>query len=130
MRVVDTAPERFGAVGLAVAGAAAVWPTFTDVTGVGLPCPLRAATGVPCPLCGMTRASVSLVRGDVGPAVALNPLVIVLAVFTALMVGVVVLRRAGFLGPPRPWPRGATGPALVAVGALAALSEAWQLHRL
>ncbi|MEO1131882.1 MAG: DUF2752 domain-containing protein [Cyanobacteria bacterium J06639_1] len=33
-------------------------------------CPILALTGVPCPSCGMTRSVVSLVRGQVGEAIA------------------------------------------------------------
>ena len=30
-----------------------------------LACPLLARTGIPCPLCGMTRAVVAAVHGDI-----------------------------------------------------------------
>lgn len=36
-------------------------------------CPFEALTGVPCPGCGMTRAILSLVAGDIGGAAAYNP---------------------------------------------------------
>ncbi|HVL65207.1 MAG TPA: DUF2752 domain-containing protein, partial [Actinomycetota bacterium] len=32
---------------------------------LGLPCPLKATTGIDCPLCGATRATFALLRGDV-----------------------------------------------------------------
>lgn len=36
-------------------------------------CPFEALTGVPCPGCGMTRAMLKLVAGDIGGAAAHNP---------------------------------------------------------
>ncbi|MEA3409417.1 MAG: DUF2752 domain-containing protein, partial [Candidatus Eisenbacteria bacterium] len=36
-------------------------------------CPFRAVTGLPCPTCGLTRVAHSLMRGDVGRALAINP---------------------------------------------------------
>ena len=37
-------------------------------------CPFRAVTGLPCPTCGLTRVTHWLMRGDVGRALAINPL--------------------------------------------------------
>lgn len=37
-------------------------------------CVFRAVTGVPCPGCGMTRAWLALLRGDVASAIAYHPL--------------------------------------------------------
>ena len=125
-----SAPERTGLAGVAVAAAAVVWPAVTATTGVTLLCPLRWATGVPCPLCGMTTATEALVRGDLGAALSANPFVVVLAALTVTAVVGLVLRRTGLLGPPAPWGRVAVVRCLVAVAAVAAASEAWQLHRL
>ena len=41
------------------------------------PCPLRAMTGLDCPLCGATRATHALVRGDVLTALDFNVLYVV-----------------------------------------------------
>lgn len=131
VRVVGSSlPERLGLLGLGVAGAAVAWPTFSDATGAGLPCPLRAVTGIPCPMCGMTTASVALVRGRLTDAVAANPLVLLLAAVTIVMAVVLTLRLAGRLGPPQPWPGATTARAGRTVVVLGVLSEAWQVHRL
>jgi hypothetical protein len=37
-------------------------------------CLVHAVLGVDCPFCGMTRATLALVRGDVAAALALHPL--------------------------------------------------------
>ena len=50
--------------GLIIVGAGAL---HFGLSLVGLPawsCPILAATGVPCPGCGLTRASMELIRGD------------------------------------------------------------------
>lgn len=39
-----------------------------------IPCPFRFAVGIPCPGCGMTRACIALIKGDVQGAFALHPL--------------------------------------------------------
>ena len=48
-------------------------------------CPLRAFTGLDCPLCGATRATLALVRGDVGGALDLNALYVILLPLALLL---------------------------------------------
>lgn len=123
-------PERLGGLGLAVAAAAAVWPAFTGLTGYGLPCPLRLITGVPCPGCGLTTAAVALVRGQLVAAWAANPAIFGLAACVLVAGPLVVLRAAGVLSPPRPWPSDRRRRMGWAMGLLAMASWLFQLHRL
>jgi hypothetical protein len=46
-----------------------------DRVGSSLPifCPFKALTGIPCPGCGMTRAILSMAKGDFHGAVGHNP---------------------------------------------------------
>ena len=37
-------------------------------------CPIKELTGIPCPGCGMTRAYLSLLQGDISAAFAFHPL--------------------------------------------------------
>ena len=55
------------------------------VTGLGLPCPFRMATGWDCPLCGGTRLGGALLRGDVAAAFDFNPVVLVGLVVSTLL---------------------------------------------
>ncbi len=52
-------------------------------------CPVYLTTGVPCPGCGMSRAGVSLVKGDVAGAFDMHPLIFVVALLA--IVGAVIL---------------------------------------
>ena len=42
-------------------------------------CPMAAVLGVPCPGCGLSRATLALLRGNVRQAFHLHPLVFVIA---------------------------------------------------
>ncbi|MCB9840600.1 MAG: DUF2752 domain-containing protein [Phycisphaeraceae bacterium] len=106
------AERRWPRVPLLCLGAAGLWtllvmlaawwlPAAARGESRGTPCILRATTGVPCPTCGGTRAVTALVGGDVGGAIAWNPMVIGglvllvawLALRVALLRRVVVVRR-------------------------------------
>lgn len=66
------------------------------VTGVGgWPCPLKTALGIPCPGCGLTRASVALLRGEFATAFRLH------AFAPVLLLGVSAFVVAGFLPAAR-----------------------------
>ena len=52
---------------------------------LGPPCPLRALTGLDCPLCGATRATHALVRGQLVTALDFN------ALYVAILPVVVVM---------------------------------------
>lgn len=86
-------------------------------------------TAVPCPFCGMTTASIHLVRGDLGGAASANPLAILIAIFTLVMLVVLALRITGRLGRPAAWPDARNRVAGRTVAALALLSWGLQLHR-
>jgi len=60
---------------------------------IGLACPLKAMTGLDCPLCGATRATFALARGDIGAALDFNALYVALLPFLAVLVAMWLLRR-------------------------------------
>jgi hypothetical protein len=65
---------RRGLIVLALCGA------FALIVLLRLPfCPMAGILGVPCPGCGLTRATLALLRGDLRGALHLHPLVLVLA---------------------------------------------------
>jgi hypothetical protein len=107
----DVRGPSLRAAGVALLGAATVWKILP--VHPPLACPLRTATGLPCPFCGMTRAVVAAVHGDVVKSLTYNPagvLVVALAVY------VVVAARL-----PR-----TRAPASLVIGFFAAL-WAWNL---
>ena len=78
------------AVGCAALGVVAlVDPSERTLTP---PCPLRALTGLDCPLCGATRATHALVRGQFTTALDFNALYVVAVPVVAIAVGWWVLR--------------------------------------
>lgn len=57
-------------------------------------CPLHALTGVPCPGCGLTRATVALLRGQLRAAWGLHPFAPLVLLFAALLVAATFLPAA------------------------------------
>ena len=66
-----------GAVGLA----ALVAGNFRGLP----PCPLQSTTGLFCPGCGVTRATRSLIQGDLTTALRMNPVAVLLMPLLAVM---------------------------------------------
>lgn len=66
---------------------------IADRLPFGLPCPLRATTGLDCPLCGATRATFALLRGDLGGAFDFNALYVLLLPLAAVVAGWWAWRR-------------------------------------
>lgn len=65
-------------------------------------CPLAGSFGIPCPGCGLTRATLAMLHGDVRGALQHHPLVFLL---TPLVVGVAVAAAWNLLRPPGAQPR-------------------------
>jgi hypothetical protein len=64
-------------------------------------CPLAGTLGVPCPGCGLTRATMALLRGDLAGALRFHPLVWLLAPLFVGFVGVSVLELVRGPAPAR-----------------------------
>lgn len=94
---------------------------FAPLDQLGYHCPFHLITGLPCVGCGGTRALIALTHGELGAALALNPLAVLLAacflLFVAYAIGALWLGRRW-----RPQPTRAQAFALraSAIGAVAA----------
>lgn len=51
---------------------------FIPVTGIHIPCIFRQITGLYCPGCGMTRASLALLNGDIYQSFRSNILIFII----------------------------------------------------
>ena len=88
-------------------------------------CPVRRLTGIECPACGLTRAWVHLVHGDLAASVAANPFGVVLVV--GLLVLLALVARARLVGAAAPVVEVLVRRPVVLV--VAALWAAWGLAR-
>jgi len=88
------------AEGLAIAGVGAL---HLGLSLAGLPawqCPILASTGVPCPGCGLTRATMALLRGDFLQSFQLHAFAPVFLLATTVIFVSIVLpetRRRGLI---------------------------------
>jgi hypothetical protein len=92
-----------GLAGIASLTALFVLYQFDPAEGGYPACPLHELTGLHCPGCGTLRALHQLLHGNVGAALALDPLAVCMA--PILFFGTVWTNRAKHLGPqaaPRP----------------------------
>lgn len=110
-------------VGLRAAAAAVAAVTVARLHAAhdpGVLCPLRLLTGIPCPLCGSTTVFIELGRGDLGAALAANP--VTAAAGLGLLLAPLGLGSLWWRTPPRR--RGGIVTAALAV------AWGWQLGRL
>jgi len=80
---------------LALCTAGGVHLASTAAGYPGWPCPFRAVTGLPCPGCGLTRACVLFLSGDLRSALSLHA-------FAPLAVAGLLILSAGALLPSGP----------------------------
>ncbi len=85
--------DRWVALGVATLAAVQVAGVAAGVGG--WPCPVKGALGIPCPGCGLTRATVSLLRGEFAASFGAH------AFAPVLLLGQVALAVAGHLPAAR-----------------------------
>ena len=112
------------------AGALFVWRGYALASLSLWACPFKAVTGVPCPGCGLTRAALALVHGQVRTALWINPLSVLVCLWAAVSwvwIAVDVARGSDTYWPiyRRLW---APWAVWAAVAALAA-NWAWNIYK-
>lgn len=99
---------------------------FGLIVWVRLPfCPLAAVLGVPCPGCGLTRATLALLSGDLPGAYALHPLVFLISpLFVAALLSAAwnYVRGPNTARRSRPWLASRTATALASTLLVATLA--------
>jgi hypothetical protein len=93
---------------------------FLPLLDLGYPCPFKELTGLPCATCGMTHAFVHLAHGELGRALAANPLGALLAFAAWAFALLDLVRVAAALPLPSLGARGARIAARVGLAAIAA----------
>jgi hypothetical protein len=107
-----------GALGLAV------WSDFPL-------CPMAGTFGVPCPGCGLTRATLALLYGDVRSALHFHPLVWLMAPLFIGFVATAILELVRPRAKPARTPRldwSSRGVTVVGVVLLVAMLSVWLLR--
>jgi hypothetical protein len=104
--------------------AVAIWSDFPL-------CPVAGTFGVPCPGCGLTRATLALLHGDVRGALRFHPLVWLMAPLFVGFVGTATLelvRNAKERARPPRINWSSRGVTVVAVFLLVAMLSVWLLR--
>jgi hypothetical protein len=70
-------------------------------------CPSAALLGIPCPGCGLTRATLALLHGDLASALRFHPLVFVLA---PAYLGLLAMVAIGYVRGTPVWATGGAAP--------------------
>lgn len=95
-KVVDRGVVRRGLTLLALGSA------FALIAATGLPlCPMAGVLGIPCPGCGLTRATLALLHGDIATAFHFHPLVFVISPLFAWLTASAAI---GYVRGPRARP--------------------------
>jgi hypothetical protein len=73
---------------LSFSGSGALLVLFVVALAFGAPfCPSAGFLGIPCPGCGLTRATLELLSGDIRAALSFHPLVLLAAPAFAVLLG-------------------------------------------
>ncbi|HEV2862620.1 MAG TPA: DUF2752 domain-containing protein [Pyrinomonadaceae bacterium] len=70
---------------LALSAIAAAQVALVSAGLPGWPCPMMHGLGVPCPGCGLSRATVALLRGDFAAALSLHAFALILPAALAVI---------------------------------------------
>lgn len=127
----DVALRRGLLVGGGLAAAAGFILTAPALLGVNVipPCPMRTLTGLDCPLCGGTRATRSLLTGDVAGAIDYNLMVPVMAL-VAVVLGLWWLAARSSEAVSFDGARTLLGSRVVWIGVAVAFAAFWLLRNL
>ena len=86
----------------ALLAAGLCYALWVRLTGLSVPCPIRAVTGRLCPGCGVTRMCLALLRWDWAAAWSANPVLLLMLPVLALLgirLSVRYVREGTVIGP-------------------------------